>query len=745
MSLDPALEDALPLLFDFLEVPDPARPPPRMTGEVRMRRTLEILRRVTQRRSQREPLVLLLEDLHWFDTHSEAFLAELIPSYPGTRTLVLANFRPEFSASWMRHSYYRQISLQPLPPEAVEVLLGALVGPDPSLTPLREHVTERTGGNPFFIEEVVRGLVEDGSLAGDPGAYRLTRALAKVRVPATVQAVLAARIDRLPERDKRVLQTASVIGRTFPEAVLKAVQMASGEEPTPALRALCAAEFLQEEAGNPQPGYRFWHPLTQEVVYGSLLSERRTRIHGAVARALVDLDTERHDERGALIAAHFEAAADHREAARWHARAATWALRTSMEESRRHWLATIVHVHEAQESEETLTLGVRARVHLLRLGSRRGIDPADSEALFAEGQALAKRLADPGPLSVLTKLRGSVQFWHGELRAGRSSFSDARYLLAQSTDLEAPVGTWLALAWACLYMGTVEEGLDLVKEAIAVCHGDVGRGMQSLGYSGLLRNLLTRGQLLALGGRLEAGKAEVNHALALAREHRQVELQSWGFPIPAHLAYMAGDDGTGLALAEEARRISVEIGNRFTLILALEALGIAQLAEGRHLEAQASLTQALDEARTHHCGLSDEASVLTHLAEAHLAAGNEAAARLVADEAVETARTQGARIVECLTLLTRARVVRASGSAEATVLADLNAALVLVQETGALTYEPFIREELGRLHTDENDLREALRLYAAIGATGHARRLEAELSGSGVSLRASDGDVEVRG
>ena len=262
MSLDPALEDALPLLFDFLEVPDPARPPPRMTGEVRMRRTLEILRRVTQRRSQREPLVLLLEDLHWFDTHSEAFLAELIPSYPGTRTLVLANFRPEFSASWMRHSYYRQISLQPLPPEAVKVLLGALVGPDPSLTPLREHVTERTGGNPFFIEEVVRGLVEDGSLAGDPGAYRLTRALAKVRVPATVQAVLAARIDRLPERDKRVLQTASVIGRTFPEAVLKAVQMASGEEPTPALRALCAAEFLQEEAGNPQPGYRFWHPLT---------------------------------------------------------------------------------------------------------------------------------------------------------------------------------------------------------------------------------------------------------------------------------------------------------------------------------------------------------------------------------------------------------------------------------------------------------------------------------------------------
>jgi ATP/maltotriose-dependent transcriptional regulator MalT len=208
---------------------------------------------------------------------------------------------------------------------------------------------------------------------------------------------------------------------------------------------------------------------------------------------------------------------------------------------------------------------------------------------------------------------------------------------------------------------------------------------------------------------------------------------------------MAGDDEAALALAEEARRISVDIGNRFTLILALEALGIAQLAEGRHHEAQASLTQALDEARTHRCGLSDEASVLTHLAEAHLAAGDGAAARLVADEAVETARTQGARILECLALLTRARVLRASGTDEATVLADLDAALVLVQETGAAAYQPFIREELGRLRTDDNALREALRLYSAIGATGHARRLEAELAGSRVSLPAADGEEEVRG
>ena len=353
------------------------------------------------------------------------------------------------------------------------------------------------------------------------------------------------------------------------------------------------------------------------------------------------------------------------------------------------------------------------------------VGPADAVDLL--GLARAQRLADPGPLSLITKLRGSVQFWHGELRSGRNSFSEARDLLAHSTDVEAPVGAWLGLAWACLYMGTVEEGLDLAEEAIAICHGDLSRGVQSLGYSGLLRNLLTRGQLLALAGRLEAGKAEVNNALALVREHRQTELKAWGFPILAHLAYMAGDGEAGLALAEEARRLSVDIGNRFTLILALEAMGIAQLAEGRPQEAQASLTQALDEARTHRCGLSDEASVLAHLAEAHHAARELTAARLVADEAVETARRQGARILACLALIIRAQVLRASGGEEAAVLTDLEAAMALVHETGALTYEPFIHEEIGRLRGDESELRESLRLYRAIGAIGHARRLGTQL------------------
>jgi predicted ATPase len=196
LGLDASFLGDLPLFFDFLEVPDPERSASLMAAEVRIRRIFEVLRRVTARRSERELAVLVWEDLHWFDPQSEAFLERLIENFPGSRTLVVANFRPEFSAAWMRHSYYRQIPLLPLSAEGVVEMLAELLGDDPSLASLPAYLLERTGGNPFFVEEVVRALVEDGTLAGRPGEYVLTRSLEQAGLPASVQAVLAARIDR---------------------------------------------------------------------------------------------------------------------------------------------------------------------------------------------------------------------------------------------------------------------------------------------------------------------------------------------------------------------------------------------------------------------------------------------------------------------------------------------------------------------------------------------------------------------
>jgi predicted ATPase len=210
---------------------------------------------------------------------------------------VLLNFRPEYHAAWMQRSYYQQLPLLPLGPEAIHELLSDLLGTDASLRRLTELIRERTGGNPFFIEEIVQSLVETGTLVGTRGTYRLGNLAEEIGVPQTVQSVLAARIDRLPERDKQVLQTASVIGKQFSEPILQRVADLGDGDLRAALHALTNAEFLYQEALYPVAEYAFKHPLTQEVALSSQLQERRRRTHAAVARAIEGAYTEKLGEQ----------------------------------------------------------------------------------------------------------------------------------------------------------------------------------------------------------------------------------------------------------------------------------------------------------------------------------------------------------------------------------------------------------------------------------------------------------------
>ncbi len=221
LLLDESFREVLPLLFDFLGVSDPERPAPRMDPEARQRQQFDILRRVV--RGGQGDTVNLIEDLHWMDRGSEAFLAHWVEAIGGSRSLLLVNFRPEYHAAWMQKSYYRQLPLAPLGPEAIRELLDHLLGRDPSVTGLAAAIHARTAGNPFFTEEVVQSLIESGHLRGAAGAYRLVTPVETLRVPPTVHALLASRIDRLAERDKQVLQTAAVIGKEFSEPILRAV------------------------------------------------------------------------------------------------------------------------------------------------------------------------------------------------------------------------------------------------------------------------------------------------------------------------------------------------------------------------------------------------------------------------------------------------------------------------------------------------------------------------------------------
>ena len=203
LTLDEALQDAIPALLALLDVLPDDSPLPALDPPQRRQRTLTALKRVLLRESQVQPLLLVFEDLHWIDTETQALLDSLLESLPTARLLLLVNYRPEYQHGWGSKTYYIQLRLDPLPPASADTFLQALLGDDTGLEALKPLLIARTAGNPFFLEESVRTLVEIGVLVGAPGAYRLAQALPTLQVPATVQAVLAARIDRLPPEEKR--------------------------------------------------------------------------------------------------------------------------------------------------------------------------------------------------------------------------------------------------------------------------------------------------------------------------------------------------------------------------------------------------------------------------------------------------------------------------------------------------------------------------------------------------------------
>src|SRR5256712_2484602 len=262
LTLDETLQDTVPALLALLDALPEDSPFLTLDPSQRRQRTLAALKRLLLRESQVQPLLLVFEDLHWIDTETQALLDSLTESLPTARLLLLVNYRPEYQHAWGSKPYYTQLRLDPLPPASADAFLAALLGDDPGLAPLTPLLIARTEGNPFFLEESVRTLVETGGLVGTPGAYRLGHPLQGMSVPATVLAVLAARIDRLAPEDKRLLQIAAVIGTDLPLALLRALADLPEAALHHRLTHLPAAEVLYDARLFPEPEYTFKHALT---------------------------------------------------------------------------------------------------------------------------------------------------------------------------------------------------------------------------------------------------------------------------------------------------------------------------------------------------------------------------------------------------------------------------------------------------------------------------------------------------
>ena len=304
LTLDEALQDTVPALLALLDALPADSPFLRLDPPQRRQRTLATLKRVLLRESQVQPLLLVFEDLHWIDSETQTLLDSLVESLPTAQLLLLVNYRPEYQHGWGSKTYYTQLRLDPLPPASADEFLHALLGDDSSLMPLKRLLIERTEGNPFFLEESVRTLVETGVLVGEPGTYRLAKPVDSLQVPATVQAVLAARIDRLPPEEKHLLQTAAVIGTEVSFTLLQAIAEVPEETLHRGLAYLQAAEFLYETRLFPEREYTFKHALTHEVAYGSLLQERRRVLHATIVEALEGLSADRLAEQVDRLAHH---------------------------------------------------------------------------------------------------------------------------------------------------------------------------------------------------------------------------------------------------------------------------------------------------------------------------------------------------------------------------------------------------------------------------------------------------------
>jgi class 3 adenylate cyclase/tetratricopeptide (TPR) repeat protein len=307
VALDAALEPDVPALLAVLGVPSDDRQWEQLDPPQRRERVLEALRRLLLRLALDRPVLLIVEDLHWIDDGTQEVLDTLVDAVPTSRILLLVNYRPEYGHGWAGKSFYTQVRLDPLPADASSDFLDCLLGADATLVDLKRDLVERTQGNPFFLEEGVRHLVETGVLAGAPGVYRIARSGVRIEVPVTVQGVLAARIDRLSPDDKRLLQAAAVVGKDVPLRVLEAVTETRGSELRRALARLQGVELLREVRAFPESLYTFKHALTHEVTYGTLLGDRKKALHGAVLNAMERLYAERLTEHAEALAHHANA------------------------------------------------------------------------------------------------------------------------------------------------------------------------------------------------------------------------------------------------------------------------------------------------------------------------------------------------------------------------------------------------------------------------------------------------------
>ncbi len=465
LALDRSLEGSLPALLSLLGASDEDPQWSGLDPIQRRRATLDALTGLLVRESQVQPVLLALEDLHWIDAETQALLDELVEALPSRRLLLLVNYRLEYGHPRSGETYYVQLRLDVLPPKGARVLLEDLLGADPALLPLKLALIERTEGNPFFLEESVRTLVETGAVTGSRGAYHPGASALTVQVPATVQAMLAARIDRLTEDDKALLQTAAVVGKDVPVWLLRSIAGLDDAELERGLARLQAAEFLYETHAAPEHAYTFKHALTHDVAYGSLLHHRRRRLHTAIVDALecMNPDPELRDAEVDRLAHHaIRGEAWDRAMAYAHRAGEQAAARSALQEAASWFeqaIGALRHLADNRarwEAAVDIRLALRTALVLLR-GQGAVVD------LLAETQALAETLGDRRRLGWVVGHRVTNLIASGDAASAFALGERALELADQVGERDLQAFARDTVGTVCVHAGNLRRAVSLFR------------------------------------------------------------------------------------------------------------------------------------------------------------------------------------------------------------------------------------------------------------------------------------------
>jgi class 3 adenylate cyclase/tetratricopeptide (TPR) repeat protein len=735
LTLDTAFQETLPALLALLDVLPDDSPFLQLDPPQRRQCTLEVLKRLLLRESQDQPLLVVFEDLHWIDAETQALLDSLVDSLPTARLLLLVNYRPEYQHGWGSKTYYTQLRLDSLPAASAEEFLAALLGNDPGLTPLKQLLIARTEGNPFFLEESVRTLVEAGVLVGEPGAYRLAQALPAIQVPATVQAVLAARIDRLPPEAKHLLQTAAVIGMEVPLALLRAIAECSETALHRSLAQLQGAEFLYETHLFPEHAYTFKHALTHEVAYSSLLQERRRTLHARIVEALEGLAADRLAEQVDRLAHHALRGEVWDKAVVYCRQAGTRAMThsayreavTSFEQA----LGALQHLPARPDTQaQAIDLRLDLRNALYPLGELGRILVVLQEAI-----ELAEALGNQHQLGRVSAFLLAHFVFAGDPNRALMPGQRALAIATALEDIGLTVVAQIYLGHAYHDRGEYRRAVECFQKNVASLHGKLLH--EHFGLPGLVsvfsRSFLVRS--LAECGAFTEGKAPAEEGVRIAEAADHPFSRVVMYSDVGYRSLRQGDFHQAIPMLERALDLAQAAHLRVLVPLAAAFLGAAYALAGRTAKALPLLEQAVEQTITIR-NMRHHALQVAWLSEAYLLASRLDEAYTQAQHALEFSRAHQERGYEAYALRLLGEVAARREPSEATpAQAAYRQALALAEALGMRPLQAHchlglgtLYLKLGRAEQARAALSTAISLYRAMDMTFWLPQAEAALA-----------------